>query len=1422
MRALSLGRIPLVPFSLRRIRTCGITVAVVVGGVLLSIEFARRSTIEQRRRAEERFQVDARAAEERVLNHLAAYESVVLSAAGLFAASEEVNRAEWAHFVALSGVLERVPGVLGLGFIERTPLDETEAFLEEVRGEGLAVEQVFEYPGSDRGPVDEPRYLIRLHAPVENEVKIGADMSRRSDIKPVLDEAMRQGEARLVASIELALTDGRPVGAVLIQPVYRSDLATRTPAEREAALQGWIGSPVHFQRSIEESTIIDPARLRIEIEATTAQGTALLASSLDAEHSSSFRRISHQPFAGLELDLRIEAADDAIFAAPPTAIPVALVGLALTGMLAAATSQVLRALGRVRQASSTFQRQIAPFTAAVESAPNPTLLIDLDGRIQFANGRAREVAAYLGRSSESGLEHMAFQLDPSFRDRMLDSVLRGETLVESVRLESAATLGSERALWLEVTASPVHDEEGQVLCILWTERDVTEIVQRGELAKARAEVAAAWARASTLLTESGALEQRLEAALQEVIQLEGVGLGDAAAIRTVEVCDSSKSIALELGTGDRDGARARAFEAAQEPTSEVRVEWLDASEQPTWVLHLAHDGDGLGAVVIAGDDRSRSPAELSEPLVELAMLLSRTIARHYRAEHQRTIDAELERLHHRLTTATSGSGVGIWELDPATMQGQWDHTLSRMHGLEPGHTPSFDEWLEMVHPEDRAEVLAAFQGGFESGERFTQGFRITLPSRGVRYVKTSASFLCDSEGVVRLAVGACWDTSDTEGALEQLRESQRVARVGSWSFDVRTEQVSWSEQLFSLFSRNPEDGPPTFEQILHEDYDEESAARLAASVERAMATGEGYALLLRRRDDSDGIRWLKAEGRARQGYGGEVVELYGTVFDVTEMVERELSLREITAALDASSEAVFMFDADSLEFVYSNQCAREKLGWEIATLRGESPEDLVDAEHREGLAMMLAELRRDPSQTLVTRTQLRRRTGGGLPVEVALQLLPDLGPSGRFLAICRDITHQLEAEAELKCTVEEANAANRAKGDFLANMSHEIRTPMTAILGFTDLLVEGVTGDAPKEDLESSARTIQASARHLLALVNDILDMSKIESGQLHLESIDCELAEVVEGVRSVLAPIAADKGVALRLNWEGPVPRTIRTDPTRLRQVLYNLTGNAVKFTAEGSVTISVAFEAAEGQLRFAVEDTGIGMTAAQLRAVRRFEAFSQADASTTRRFGGTGLGLRISNALTLALGGSFELDSTAGVGTRSVFTLPVPEAMGRDLIDPSQAHPEAERTRPAAAKPAKGATRPLEGLQVLVVEDGLDNQKLIKIHLRRAGAQVEFANNGVECLERMQDTSVAPPDLILMDMQMPELDGYGATRELRKRGCKLPIIAVTANVMTGDRERCIEAGCDDFVAKPIDHVVMVETCARWGTPGHDDSLVA
>ncbi|MCB0417274.1 MAG: PAS domain S-box protein [Bdellovibrionales bacterium] len=585
------------------------------------------------------------------------------------------------------------------------------------------------------------------------------------------------------------------------------------------------------------------------------------------------------------------------------------------------------------------------------------------------------------------------------------------------------------------------------------------------------------------------------------------------------------------------------------------------------------------------------------------------------------------------------------------------------------------------------------------------------------------------------------------------------------------------------------------------------------------------------------MRWVRTRSFPIHDEEGNLFRMSGIAQDITEFkaVEEELRLsklqleervrartkdlarinQELKTEIEnrRQSESRFRTVTDTVPAIVAVHRGGKYLFVNRATcaITGYSMEELLD--------MNFWELASPEYQGTLKRRGQARMVGEAPPNRYEIQIFTKSGqPRWLLLSISMieyegepavlgtgyDITDRRNVELELKRAKEAADAANAAKSEFLANMSHEIRTPISAILGFAEMLKTRATEHNEYSDY---ANGILRNGQHLLELVNDVLDLSKIEAGEFRVTNSRFSLEEELAVILDMVYARVEEKRLQLKVIYDCPVPREIFSDQTRFRQILINIVGNAIKFTLEGSIGIHVCLNKTgeRPMLELRVEDTGVGISGSQQDAL--FEPFSQGEHTFSRRFGGTGLGLTLARKHARALGGDVQLvRSQPGCG--SVFLISV-DPGPISGIETVQSFTYSRRQNSAGVR---SQNSPLQDYRVLLVEDGIDNQVLFAHFLEDAGAIVDIANDGLEALRIANNKQ---HDLILMDIQLPELDGYEATRTLRQNHYTKPIVALTAHAMIEERERCLQAGCDDCLTKPIESATLISEVKKWAASG-------
>ncbi|MEM8757015.1 MAG: PAS domain-containing protein [Planctomycetota bacterium] len=696
--------------------------------------------------------------------------------------------------------------------------------------------------------------------------------------------------------------------------------------------------------------------------------------------------------------------------------------------------------------------------------------------------------------------------------------------------------------------------------------------------------------------------------------------------------------------------------------------------------------------------------------------------------------------------------------------------------------------------------------------------QVETPAGTVHFLTTKQPHV-GPDGRVHGVIGVSRDVTEYHTLIAEARRSQEslqfalhAADGGFWDHDLVTDTVHYSDSWYSMLGYEPQEftaTPGLFWDVLLDARDVDRVR----DAHDAYLCGEAelYHEEIRLTCKNGSSRWVLDVGRViERDDRGRPLRMVGVHIDID---ERKREHDRLQTALRAMRSGLWEWDLSDNTCLFDDEWF-SVLGYEPGELpqafeTWESlchPDDLLSAKTALGTYLAGSSDRYAFEHRLWTKQGTWKWVlGTGTVTSRDTE-----GRPLRVVGVNIDFDERRKADEQLADALFAAEHANRAKSQFLANMSHEIRTPMTAILGYTELILAETRLEPAQREMIS---TIYRNGEHLLSLINDILDLSKIEAGKMTIEQIEFSPAEVLLGVRELMAERAAAKGIRFELDGQSRIPERMMGDPVRLRQILVNLVGNAIKFTAEGSVVVTarpVWSETTDAtRLLIDVRDTGVGMKPDHIDLL--FKPFQQADESMTRRFGGTGLGLSISQRLAQLLGGRILVESECGRGSTFTVALDVSDALPCRWVPLDTVRGELALSRDPTPVPSAGALS-LDA-RVLLAEDGADNQRLIAHHLRRAGAEVAIVENGRLALEAVADSERAgePFDLVVMDMQMPEMDGYAASTELRRRGVTIPILALTAHAMDGDRERCIAAGCDEYLSKPVDRAKLVAACDHW-----------
>ena len=1442
-------------------------------------------------------------------------------ARGAFAASQQVQRGEFEAYVASRDLPREFPGSRGFGYVERIARGDLDTFLSEVRADGAPGFVLRQFQEKDRDTL----YIVRYIEPSAlNPDSQGIDLGSSAVSREVIERAITTGDTTLSPPLPITRNGVRSQGFLLFVPVYTGATIPPTEAERKASLRGVLYAPLIASELFDE--ILGLTNDLVTFELYTGHGAPAPETWVAGYHvidqgqgvvttreprlapASRFSQQLHFRVHGQPFTIQTSSTPALERAVPwqPAALVLAI-GLLLTALLARMASQSVHARLRAEALARSMTVDLERLAVVARRTSDAVLITDLNRCITWVNAGFERTSGYtadevIGRRPGSFLE--SERNDPAEVARLRQAMETGAQF--NGEILNRARDGRE--YWVEVEIQPLLTDGGEWLGYMAIESDITERKQA----------------------------QQLLASYSERFQL----ASDAARLGVWE---------LDLGTRNAiwDEWTYRLYGARPEEGDPMTI-WAqrvppDQRERVKAVVAEAIAGDGRCSI----EFHIRLPGGEARYLQATARVMrdagerpSRMVGVIIDVSERRRNEEALRSSRAFLDRAGRIGGIGGWELDLATRQLRWTDQTCRIHDLEPGQTPSLAGAIACYTPEARPVVQAAVIRAIEEDMPFDLELPL-ITATGRRIWVRVAGELDSRDGVPVSLTGALQDITASKELSSALQRSNDLLSSVIESLPCALSVVDAQGVLamantefghrFELPEHLRQPGYSRFEDIVRYsaergDYgpgDAEEQTRSVIAEAVANATVQQFERTL----PSGGVIEVRRGPLADGGF-------VSTYTDISARREAEARARQSTelmaSALEVTGAGLAIYN-EADELVFCNDLYKA-LDPEMADLfvPHAKYEDILRASLRRQMPPQAEER---PEEWIAQRVRDHRLSGNWerrLPDGRTLRVVERPMPDGHVASFRFDIT-------ELVQTTEAAQAASQAKSQFLANMSHEIRTPMNAILGMLTLLRKTPLG--PRQ-LDYASKTERA-ARSLLGLLNDILDFSKVEAGKLALDPHPFEIDHLLRDLAVVLSASVGDKEIDVLFDIDPAMPSALVGDALRLRQVLVNLAGNAIKFTEHGEVAISLrARPAGSGAvlLDVAVRDTGIGI--APENQHRIFQGFTQAESSTTRRFGGTGLGLVISQRLVALMGGELSLHSELGQGTCFSFSIPLDlpsppaapasppalrprplevlivddNALARDTLssmartqgwtvqtaeggasaiahlqragqtgrrfdvvfmdlhmpgmngweaarrirDMPQHHPDTllimvtahgrELTEkrelleqglldgflikpvtasmltdavviasgdPAGnedtAAHATAHTHALEGLRILLVEDNETNQQVACELLGDEGATVSVAANGRIAVDTLGADSAAF-DVVLMDLQMPVMDGFAATHCIRQELglTDLPVIAMTANAMASDRDACLAAGMNDHVGKPFDLDALIQTLRR------------
>lgn len=1371
---------------------------ILITGLLITYIAAIYTKSEIDKKDEAEFRFECIEIGSKIEMRLHAHAQLLRSGAAFFGASDSVSRENWRDFIEQSKVDLNLPGIQGIGFSLLIPKDELTTHIQQIRNEGFPDYKI--WPEGEREFYTSIIYLEPFEG--SNLRAFGYDLMTEPTRRDALERARDMDIATLTKKVLLVQESGTDVqaGTIMYVPVYQKGMSQTSIEERRKSIIGWVSSPYRM------NDLISGILINWELEDNWHKFYLHIYDGLD-DSSESLLFESHKPeeqnisekirfelelpidFNGHQWKLMFTEKKENIIMDNSGSLSVLIVGIIISILLFLLTKSLINTKYNAQIIAETLTSELKENERLLKESQRIAKLGSYSLDLETGLWKSSEIFDYIlgiDENYERSVEGWTLLIHPDYKELITD-YLNNNVIKQGQAFDKEYKIirnNDKEERWIHGLGKLEFDSNNTPIALIGTIIDITE----QKLA-----------------------EERLKLSREQYRSIfENSPLGIYQTTTDGKIINANPSLLKMLEFDSLSDLQKRDLEkdGYSEDSSVSRQDFVEMINKDGYVKGLEESWITKNGKVIPIRENARI-VKGNEGAIAYYEGTVEDITERKKNENQLRLSQE------RYSIAVEGSNDGIWDWDIIANELYFSPRWKSILGYDDDElVNSFSTWEDLLHPEDQKSALSTIQAYFNNEiPEYQVEFRMKHKDGSYRWILARGKALRDKTGKPLRMAGSHTDITKNKLAEKELKESENKLRTIIEASPVpivltkvndgvvimandnlgKLFKISVSEatgQKSPDFYHNKKDRDTLLKAVITDGYvnnyelvlkksDGElfwcSVSLKLMSIDNEQVLIAGFHDITERKKAEEEI--LKHRERLEEMVDKRTQELTISEQKLKQSVK---DISDYKLALDESSIVAITDNKGIIKYVNDNFCKTSKYSRE--ELIGESNRIIDSGFHSEEF---FNKMQRTITSGQVWRGEVRNKAKDGSFYWVDSTIVPFLDKNGKpyqYVVVRFDITNRKTTEADLIKSKEEADSANRSKSEFLANMSHEIRTPMNAVIGFSELLSNSVKDEKQRSQVES----IHSSGKNLLKIINDILDLSKIEAGKIDIKPVPINLCNLLDEIENMFVQKVKEKGIILSIDYEKIFPKTLLLDEIRFRQILFNLIGNAVKFTDLGQVSISIEKcelkkEKENVDLIVIVKDTGIGIPVDQQEFV--FDPFNQQTGQNVVKYGGTGLGLSITKKLVERMGGNINLESEVGKG--STFRINLPNIPVLD-IDVEAKH-----------KAFDTSTVLFEPGTVLIVDDNDENRNLIIDLLENSHLTLLQAINGKEAVEMAKKYI---PDLILMDLRMPVMDGYEATKILidDKLTKSIPVIAVTASIKSSKERDHIKKVFDEYLFKP------------------------